>query len=190
MPQLLTDSITGATQPRNIEAFLSGPYGAEASWFAARPSYRNSAWHLPGLAVFPEPSDNTVDDTGIQTGGGFRVDIVALEDASASVVAPADSANLYPYPTTPSSGPVTLGPFPPGDYVLWFIGLGSIDVAAGTATITGAGTTTAVGAAVQSTPVAFTVTVDGTVTFTFHLFDSTYPLSLDYFYEDFVGAYT
>jgi len=186
MPQLLTDPITGATQPRNIEAFLSGPVGAEASWFAARPSYRNSAWHLPGLGVFPEPSDNTVDDFGIQTGGGFRVDIVALEDASASVVAPADSANLYPDPTVPDTETIALVP---GDYCVWFIGLGSITVAAGTATITGAGTATANGAGIQSSYVAFTVTVAGTVTFTVVQFYSDLTVDLTVHAEDTVGYY-
>lgn len=166
--QLLTDPVTGAQSPRNIDAYLSGPVGAETTRVATRVALRDGNWFDSGLRVFPEPSDNTSDDFGVQSGGGFSAELAAMEGVDTAVT-PTDLSNLFALPYAAANQTITLGI---GTYCIWFMGLGTITVAAGTASITGAGASTANGAGLQSTPRVFTVTAPGTVTLTLLLFYS------------------
>lgn len=84
MAQLLTDPITGGRGPRNIEAYLSGPVSGVTTRVATRVAYYNGNWFDRGLAVFPSPSDNSANDFGVQSGGGFTAEIAAVTEAALS----------------------------------------------------------------------------------------------------------
>lgn len=65
---------------REYAAFLRGPVGLNTFGFGTVDAYRAGVQHVGLLQVFPEPSDSSVDDFGIQRGGGFTVEIADEPD--------------------------------------------------------------------------------------------------------------
>jgi hypothetical protein len=60
---------------REYQAFLRIPAGANAFAFGTVEAFRNGVWHQGLLSAVPEPADNSSGAFGIQTGGGFTVEI-------------------------------------------------------------------------------------------------------------------
>lgn len=179
MATIVQDPITGSQDNRRVNAFLRGISGGVSGYrFAVEAEVRGGNVHTPNLARMPSPTDSVTSDFGVQQSGGFTAEIVA------------DSISPANFITNPqaATGPqvITLAV---GTYTLWFIGLGTMTVAAGTASITGAGTATANGVGLMSTSITFVVTVAGTVTVTFTNFDQDYVDNSEYFLSDYVGTY-
>lgn len=66
------------SQGRDYEVFLRGPVPNMQFCFGSLDEYRGGLWHKGRLVEFPAPTDNEVNDFGIQTGGGF--DVVILDE--------------------------------------------------------------------------------------------------------------
>ena len=63
------------TEPRKYQVFLRGPVPDQTFGFGSVAAQRSGIQHFPLLVDFPEPSDNSGDEFGIQQGGGFTVGI-------------------------------------------------------------------------------------------------------------------
>jgi hypothetical protein len=61
---------------RAVQAFLRGPVGLNTFGFGTVDAYRGGVQHMGLMAEFPAPQDNPLNDFGIQTGGGFTVELM------------------------------------------------------------------------------------------------------------------
>lgn len=67
---------------REYQAFLRGPVGFNSFAFGTVDAFRAGVQHLGLIITFPEPTENTSDDFGIQQSGGFTVEIADESDDS------------------------------------------------------------------------------------------------------------
>ncbi|HEX9391473.1 MAG TPA: fibronectin type III domain-containing protein [Usitatibacteraceae bacterium] len=75
--------ITFAVAPLNAAVLTWTGIPAQGIYkFGTMAALRQGMWHEGNLSVFPAPSDNTSNDSGAQTGGGFSVEIARPSDTA------------------------------------------------------------------------------------------------------------